>query len=269
MEFLEEMARFVGLIADGQANALILLGDGGFGKSWTVVKTLAQKGFVPDRDYVGINAYATPLEFYNFVYIHNDKRIISCDDVEGLLHNKRGVSILKSMLWSAEGDRIVSYETTSKARKAPEKYIVKPRFILCLNEIPKDPTFRALATRCMIYKVDLTYEQKVQLIREIGARNSIEGELVDFIVDNLGRISNNLNIRTLIKSKQVYDYDREHWRDMVLELLKPDSIAALISQLNTTGLSVEAQVREFIAKTGMARSSFFNYRRKLGITEVG
>ncbi len=266
MEFLDEMARFVSMVADGQATTLILLGDGGLGKSFTVVKTLARKELVPDRDYVCINSYATPLEFYNLVYKHNDKKVIVCDDCEGLLSNKRGQSILKSMTWAPDGERITSYATTSGARKAPDRYVVKPRFILCLNEIPKDPVFRAMATRCIIYRVDLTYEQKVQLLREIGVTNNIDIEIVEFIISNLGRISNNLNIRTLIKAKQVYDYDREHWKDMVLELLKPDSVANLISQLNCSQIPVEEQARAFMEKTGMARSSFFNYRKKLGIT---
>ncbi len=262
-----EMKDFVKMVVKGYSNALVLLSDGGLGKSYQVLRTLEEEGLKEGEDYKYICAFSTPLELYHMLY-ENKNRLIVFDDVEGLLENRKAISLLKAALWSSTEKRVVHYHSTSESLQAPKEFKFDGKVIICLNDLTNCKVVNALISRCLVYRFDLSYQQKIGIMEEIATREGIHQDVIEFIKVSSSLATKNLNFRTLIHLWNAYRYDINNdntgsWKTLGKALLQSDGTLSLVWELSKSNRKVEEQAREFMSNSGMSRRSYFRYRKRL------
>ena len=117
---------------------LIVEGDVGLGKSFTTIKRLQDKGLAHETDWVMLNTHITPMEFYEFLWKHQDK-IIVLDDISNLFYDEIKVNIMMASLWSAMKKRIVTWisSTTKISALVPRTFSFNGIAIICPSLISK------------------------------------------------------------------------------------------------------------------------------------
>lgn len=263
----------INVVITKNANSLLLLGEGGLGKTYRVMKQLGKHGLASGQDYVYANSYSTPLEFYNFLFEHKDKLIV-LDDLEGILSDERGQSILKSALWSATPERILTYYTTSDKIKAPNKFVFEGRIILCMNDVgTRTIGMQALLSRMLYYNLDFSFHDKLRILCEIAKQaNFVELNLdermtvFEHVQKTTTSAHDNLNIRTLIKAFGLYRYCKgtnKDWKALIDGINEVNENKLMFLRIIEKDLTVNEQIKEFVETTGLSRATFFNYKHQL------
>ncbi len=86
------LAHHVRLVARGMSVGLFVYGSqGGLGKSWTVLRTLADEGVAPTL----VNSHITPLALYSCLYYNRHERVIFFDDVDAILGSMAHLGLLR------------------------------------------------------------------------------------------------------------------------------------------------------------------------------
>lgn len=252
-------------------NSFVLEGSPGVGKTYQVLEVCDKLGLERGVDYIIISSYATPLKLYMKLYRHQDKKLVILDDLDGIWYNKKTVSILKSATWNARGEREVEYNTTRKLG-IPQRFKTSAKFITISNQIPKNknPHVKAVIDRShyLVFKPKehLLIKYVRQVVKKIQSELSQKqkDEVLDFVVKKCKVVGKPISIRLAIKSMDVRESNKRHWREILTEMffdsksLTPKQIA---EQLDNSSLSRSKQVEVFENKTGKSRSTFYRYIR--------
>ena len=258
----------VKIVVNGNATGLIVYGEAGLGKTYTILQTLAECGKKLGEDYIYISTHITPLELVNLLYKYQD-RIIVLDDVEKLLLDEKTIGILKSALWSSVGKRIITYYTTSEKLEAPEEFEFRGKVILLLNKIPKrnKEIVESLLSRVLTYKLDFSYEERLKIMYEMAKILKIPLEVVDFLKSKFTPALKNFNFRTLIQLNIIKQYYNENpnWKNVAEKLLEQniDKRMKVVWELMNSNLSVKEQVERFREMTGMSRRTYFRIKARI------
>ena len=92
--FLE---KFTNMVLDGETVSAIVTGEGGLGKSHTIMGALEKRGWIEGTHYVVVKGYATPKALYGTLWEHRDKTIIF-DDCDSVLKDAVSLNLLKGAL---------------------------------------------------------------------------------------------------------------------------------------------------------------------------
>lgn len=186
-ERFDFIGQFINMIGKKQTNSLILTGDPGLGKSYSVVKNLEKLGLkeiVLDNpgDFIVIKGFSTPRYMYETLYNYNGKVIIF-DDADDVHKDDRGSNLLKAAL--DNGKRILNWgKRTSEDDTIPTRFEFTGRCIFISNlSIKQFP--QALLSRS--YCVDLTLTTQEKLDRINMVIHDYPGktkEVMDFFVEN-------------------------------------------------------------------------------------
>jgi len=261
--------------------ACILESEGGLGKSYLVQSMVEEQ--IPE-EYEYHSGHITPLALYKKMYDQNGKVII-LDDVEEVFSNNISVGIMSPTLWKAKKTRIVSWGTTSdKLGNYPQKFEFKGGVILLANRIPRknDPKVRAIITRTHYYRIELTYKEKMDIIKRIldtedfyqlagVSLSKDDRERLKFdLENNTSLVTKYFNFRTMVKMAMYYSYGKEYHsnqKDLHIRLhnatTEIDEDKELILSLIKKKLSVPQQVSQFSLITGKSRASYFRVKKKL------
>ena len=258
----------VKIVVNGNATGLVIYGEAGLGKTYTILQTLAECGKKLGEDYIYISTHITPLELVNLLYKYQD-RIIVLDDVEKLLLDEKTIGILKSALWSSVGKRIITYYSTSEKLEAPEEFEFRGKVILLLNKIPKrnKEIVESLLSRVLTYKLDFSYEERLKIMYEMAKILKIPLEVVDFLKSKFTPALKNFNFRTLIQLNIIKQYYNENpnWKNVAEKLLEQniDKRMKVVWELMNSNLSVKEQVERFREMTGMSRRTYFRIKARI------
>lgn len=274
-KYFRTLKELVKIAVRGRVSGLIVYGEAGLGKTYTVLQTLAEMGKRLGEDYIYISTHITPLELVNMLYKYQD-RIIVIDDVEKLLEDLKTIGILKSALWSSvNGTRIITYYSTSEKLEAPEEFEFKGKVILLLNRIPKKnkEIVESLLSRVLTYRLHFSYEERLKIMYEMAKVFNIPLEVVDFLKEKFTPALENFNFRTLIQLNLIYEYYKQYpsqlngssWKVIGEKLLEQNTnpIMQKVWELINSSKSVKEQVEEFRRETGMSRRTYFRYKAKL------
>ena len=128
--FVEQL---VSMVADGVQPSAIITGEGGLGKTYTVVKTLETKGYSDISDladfqvgmilnarkcFTMVKGYSTAKGLYRTLF-ENNKSVIVFDDCDSVLKDPIALNILKSAL-DSYGKRIISWNADMKDDDLPQ-----------------------------------------------------------------------------------------------------------------------------------------------------
>jgi hypothetical protein len=210
----------------GDSKGVLVTGDGGVGKSWTVEKILEANELQEDKDYTYIKGHISPLALYNVLY-DNRGGLIIFDDCDSVFNTETSYNILKATLDVFAKRRKVSWQTAGGAGvkvKAPT-FEFEGCVIFLSNRNP-DRLEDAFLSRVISVDLSMTPDEKIermrQLIKVFSVDEGLDEDDCTIILDMLDKYKytiRNLNIRTLRKALLVYKVRRdiELTRYMILQ----------------------------------------------------
>ena len=267
-----EMEKYIEMVVSGFSNFCVIQGNGGLGKSFSTHSILKKK---LKENYAYLNSFTTPLELYNFLYDNSQEKVILLDDVEGVFDNNFVISLLKNAC-ELNKDRTISWNsTTSKldGRATTSKFT--SRIILLINKLPnlnKNPHIQALLNRAFISKLNFSYNEKLDIIKEVSLKQyqniqeKDRREIYEFIERNTSEATQDLSIRSLIKCYHFFMFNKELWKELAGRILKADPRKEIVLDLMKSGKSVKEQLVEYYERTGFSRPDYFRIKRSLSKT---
>jgi len=269
-----EMLKLLDLVADGLEHGIVISGSGGTGKTYNIVEHLKEK----ETPFIYANNHTTPLGMYMLLYENRDTLLI-LDDVDGILQNKKIVSLLKAVLGKVgkKGDRIVSYTTTSPVMEKmmlPSRFLHKSGLVIITNESPADNlSVKALLSRCLTYNLEYTYEEKIFKVRSIlegdlfKKYSALERESVlKFFEEQISPSTRNFSLRFVGQFLSMCKAHPKDWQQLALtQLDDPDKdVRKVLLELDPMELTSKAKVELWKQKTGLSRSQYYVYRKRFG-----
>ena len=249
-------------LVQGNINGLMVLGEAGLGKTYQVNKILQEFDKKPNEDFAILSSYATPLEFYKFLY-HNNDKIVILDDLLKLLDNDIAKGILFAGLWSISEDspRIINYHSSTGKLKVPKSFEFKGKIIWCLNKLPSE--LEPLMSRIFKYEMKFNYSEKLEMVAHLCNVLKIPQEVFDFIKKNTDKATPNLNLRLPIVINEIRKHSGGDWKKISLKQIEVNPHLQLVKELQEEVRSEKEKIEVFISETGMSRASYFRFRQKL------
>jgi hypothetical protein len=214
-EYVESMIR---MVINNDTVSCVISGEGGLGKSHSVLEAVNSCNLVDGKDYVTIKGYSTPKGLYNTLY-DNREILVIFDDCDEVLLDTTAKMILKAALDSFD-KRIVSWVSTAPSGTIPNQFEFKGRIIFVSN-MPMKKIDKSLLSRSLTIDLTLTPDEKIERLRTIIPKLEKDVplderleclELVNRCKDRMS--SENLNIRTLIKTIRIRKSNASDWTGM-------------------------------------------------------
>lgn len=239
MEYTRSLAR-------GFHDSFILFGKQGQGKTTIVLKTLEEE----KANYVYHSGISTPKALYEFLYENREGKVIVFDDCAGLINNLYALSILLSALWSSVGKRVITWNST---KSTIPRFIFNSRIIVIANKLPKTDYADVVLSRCLVYNLNLTYSQIINMMYAIGNE-----EIVDYIRENSSEATKHFDLRLLKKAEKFYEYNQDGWKELIKPMLERDEdLQLILSGLDYT---------RWCEKTQLSKRTYERYKHQLGLT---
>lgn len=96
-DIFSDLSMLVNVMTFGDVNSLIITGNAGIGKTYTVIQEMEKQGLIRDQDYVVLKSKSSPLGLYMNLFLHHDK-IVVFDDLDSILTDTDSLNILKAAL---------------------------------------------------------------------------------------------------------------------------------------------------------------------------
>jgi hypothetical protein len=257
--FFKIPLELVKMVCDGYSSALIWEGQAGIGKTHLIENELIKKNV----NYFMIAGYSSPRALVEALEEHKDVDVVWFDDLEGILADKVGKAVLKSCLDDRTGVRKIKYYT----KKDKFDFILKARVIICMNTLPTDIDFQAVKDRCLYYKTELGYSDKMVIIQKIAEKypedltTEQRMEIMEFLKQNTTEAFIDFSVRTYFKICNMYKFDKENWKLLSMGIVAPREEMTTLRAIMRKMVSVNEQIKEFKEATGLSRASFFRYKK--------
>lgn len=229
--------KLVTMVASGVQPSAVITGEGGLGKTYTVIKTLEANGYKDISDleefsvgsvlnsrkcFTMVKGYSTPKGLYRTLF-ENNKSVIVFDDCDAVLRDPVALNILKSAL-DSYGKRIISWNADMRDDDLPRSFNFEGRVIFISN-MEQDRIDQAIRSRSMMIDLSMTKDQKIDRMEFIAKSDEFLPEydakskndalaLIREIKDDCKEIS----LRTLISVTKVRASNKE-WRDLATYML--------------------------------------------------
>jgi len=232
--FLEQM---VTMIADGTMPSCVITGEGGLGKSYTVLKSLETAGLrnITDlaefqvgqrinlsKSYRVVKGFSTAKGLYRTLFESNGMTIVF-DDCDSILKDDVARNLLKGALDSFS-KRYISWMADMRDDDLPKTFEFTGRVIFVSN-MPLEKIDQAIRTRCMVVDLSMSESQKLERMEVIAASDEFLPEVsndskrlaLGFLKSQVGKIPN-LSLRSLIQVSKIANRGGE-WRDFAKYVL--------------------------------------------------
>lgn len=232
----------VTLVSQAAVPSAIVTGEGGLGKSYTVISALKAAGLndvtalmevesendVPlERDetmFSVVKGYSTPKGLYNTLYNHRNSTVVF-DDCDSILKDPVALNLLKSAL-DSYSERYISWSAEAKKDdEIPSSFRFDGRVIFISN-LSLNTLDGALRSRSLCVDLSMTLEQKITrmetLIKSDEFLPSVSMQhkkdaiaLIRKLIKKAGEIS----LRTLIKVCKIRASNSPNWEKLASYLL--------------------------------------------------
>lgn len=215
--FLENM---VGMVVKNTAVSMIITGEGGLGKTFTVKKEIQKRDLVEEFDYTIVKGYSTPRGLFRTLYENSDKLIVF-DDCDEVLKDPTAKNLLKGALDSYD-ERKISWITNKELPDMPSEFEFEGRIIFISN-LPPERIDQAILSRSMSIDLSMSADVKIERMRNIldkirpDVPLDVKEECLD-LLDNNKQFCQDLNFRTLMKiiAMRTDADNQEDWEDMAV-----------------------------------------------------
>jgi hypothetical protein len=237
-ERFDILSAYTEMVGRYELASALITGDGGLGKSFTVMKALANIGlqdinqmeigakFDGARGYIVIKGYSTPKGLYRTLY-ENRNQIVIFDDCDSVLKDANAVNILKSALDSYDVRRVTwNAETTFgyNDEDLPKSFEFTGGVIFISNmSMEKVPA--PIRSRAMCADVSMTRDEMIERMHTIVRSAEFMPETpmehktdaMDFIEEHANNpLISKLNLRTLVNVTKSRGSRPDNWKRIAL-----------------------------------------------------
>jgi len=230
------MEDYVDMVAKGELPSTLVTGEGGLGKTHTVMKTIKASGLQDInkleigarldgvRGFVVVKGYSTPKGLFRTLFENRNQTIIF-DDCDSVLKDPNAVNVLKAALDSYD-TRIVSWnaEGFSAGDDLPRSFEFTGGVIFISN-MDKNKIPQAIRSRAMCADVGMTRAEVIERMRSIVTspefmpefEQSHKVEALEFVAENAyNPIIQEINLRSLVNVIKARASKPNSWKRMGL-----------------------------------------------------
>ena len=233
--------KLVNMVCSGVQPSAVITGQGGLGKTYTVMKTLEKAGVqdynevvaktpvggrvLMSKVFVTIKGYSTPKGLYRTLFENNHATIVF-DDCDSILKDPVALNLLKGAL-DSYGKRIISWnaESFGKDDELPRSFEFKGRVIFISN-MDQSSIDQAIRSRSMMIDLSMTDDQKIDRMEHIAQSEEFLPEYDGQIkADSLALIrslkaeAREINLRTLISVCKIRAANPKDYKDLATYVL--------------------------------------------------
>ena len=214
----EFLKKFVNMVLDKITPSIIVTGEGGLGKSHTVLTEIEKRKMKEDEDYIIIKGYVTPKALYSTLYENRDKTIIF-DDCDSVLKDPTSLNLLKGALDSYD-KRIISWLQKGFIDDGLPSSFEFQGNVIFISNMSSEKIDQAIRSRSITIDLSMTIKDKIERMQAIlndilpSYDIKIKQQVLDFMADHAD-IAVEFNIRTLQKLiKTCYAYNgKSEWKE--------------------------------------------------------
>jgi hypothetical protein len=195
------ISQFIQMIGKKDINSMVITGDPGIGKSYSVVHNLTDLGLeeiVLDNDgnFIVIKGFSTARALYETLWTYNDK-IVIFDDADNIHKDPVASNLLKAALDSGP-NRIMSWGAKiPDSEDLPSRFKFTGRCIfisnMSINQFPQ-----ALLSRSFCVDLTLTIDEKLERINTVLVNyNGKTDEVMSFLRSNSTKLKD-VSIRSAL-----------------------------------------------------------------------
>ena len=219
--------QLVTMVAKGETASCVITGEGGLGKSYTVVKALRAANLrdiseIPLGEVVSargtyrvVKGFSTAKGLYRMLY-ENRNNILVFDDCDSILKDPDALNLLKGALDSYD-KRLISWNTSITDDNLPRSFEFCGGVIFISN-YAQDKISQAIRSRAMNVDLSMTTDQKIERMETIMQANDFLPEVpLSYKRDALQCIRDNkmsaveISLRTLIKAAKIRNSNVPNW----------------------------------------------------------
>jgi hypothetical protein len=268
-------------VAEGWSTGFYLYGEGGIGKSYTVLDELETLGV----DYRLTNTRLTPKGLFELLEDYPDK-VHVLEDVENLCQNTTAASVLRSALWSNHAERVITWRVAGEKREVH----FTGALVFTMNRALDDlPEMRAVKTRIPYLHYQPTNDMIAALMKRIalGGYRHERGELTPedclevyhHVLAKCNEAGRNYDLRMLVNGfldrlQHEAGHSENDWRDLVESRMKERVVVTVtrrgrIEEERRVAREIDAmpiggaqKLKLWTERTGKTKSAY--YRRLSG-----
>ena len=201
---------------DGQYELMVILGDGGLGKSETIERMMFSSKGKASRKWAYIKGHMTPLKLYQLLYEYRLLPIIF-NDVDTLLKNEINVSLLKCVCDTSKV-KVVSWTSTHSAfgTLPPTFESISPVMVVTNSWEKVSQNIKALQNRGVVIHFRPTASEIHREVAEGGWFD--DQEVWDFIGKNL-YLMTRPDLRFYIHTRN-HKRAGKDWKDLCLRMME-------------------------------------------------
>lgn len=228
-EFVQQMVTMVGKKTIASA---IITGQGGLGKTHTVLKSLKAQGLIDTTDlasfeegykfnssksYRVVKGYSTAKGLYRTLFEGNGQ-VLVFDDCDSVLKDPVALNLLKGAL-DSYGERWISWNADMKDEDLPRSFKFTGSIVFISN-MDSDRIDQAVKSRAMCVDLSMTQMQKLERMEVIMKEDEFLPEysigMKQDALNLLKEVANtvdNLSLRSLIAVTKIRA-ENENWKDL-------------------------------------------------------
>jgi hypothetical protein len=232
------VTKLVTMVANKVQASAVITGEGGLGKTYTVLQTLekcgledmtevlaaAEEGDIIDNAFVTVKGYSTAKGLYRTLYENND-RVIVFDDCDSILKDAVALNILKGALDSYDR-RFISWNSEMKETDDLPRSFEFTGQIIFISNMEADNIDQAVRSRSMMIDLSMTEDQKIDRMAHIAEG---EGFLPTYPVEykrdalellrEIKHEVKEMSLRTLISVTKIRAANGDDWKDLATYML--------------------------------------------------
>jgi hypothetical protein len=241
-------------------NLLIISGRAGIGKSFSIMKWCVRNNITPHK----YNGHITPYQLFHILYKH-DKDLIIFDDSNPILENVSSVSLLLQACETMP-TRVISWNT-SKPMDIPERFSFDGKIIILTNKT-FDEIDEALQSRALKYTLEFSNETMLKIINSI-CKLEEKNMILELLRKNFFDIEINLRVYKMLETLLLFLKSQnklesfEKMGEIIIKMESNPNLKTAYEVLKTV-CDLNKAVKVFMEKTGLKRTSFYYYKKKIG-----
>ena len=232
-DFTEQLVK---MVARGETASCVITGEGGLGKSYSVMKALRASGLqdvseLPigttlqgNRKYFRvIKGFSTAKGLYKILF-ENQTGILVFDDCDSVLKDPDATNLLKGALDSYD-KRYITWNTSINDDGLPSSFEFKGGVVFISN-MDKDRISQAIRSRAMNVDLSMSTDQKIERMETIMQSDEFLPNIpVQYKRDALNIIRENkdtaseISLRTLINVSKIRNTNESNWENLAKYML--------------------------------------------------
>lgn len=227
---------YVDMVANKHLASALITGEGGLGKSHTVMKSLRSSGLKdistleigarlngPFKGYLIVKGYSTPKGLFRTLYENRDQ-VVVFDDCDSVLRDPTAVNLLKAALDSYD-QRVISWNAEGLGDDDLPKTFEFTGGVIFISNLSKLKIPQSIRSRAMCADVSMTRAECIERMHVIARSEDFMSsyelehklEALEFVAENANNpLINELNLRSLINVVKARTSKPEHWKRLGL-----------------------------------------------------